>query len=83
MDRRFDAVDQRLETMDGKYGVQFDAVRADIRLLAEGIAAGNERLDRVAAEARVHHDSQYRLLGQVVRHVRERVERVEGRQRGT
>jgi len=82
MDQRFDAMDQRFDGMDRKFSVQFDAVRAEIRLVAEGVDAGNQRLDRVAAEARDHHDQQHRLLGQVMRHVRVRVERLEdGRRR--
>jgi hypothetical protein len=74
-------VDQRFDAMDRKFSIQFDEVRAAIRLVAEGVDAGNERLDRVAAEARDHHDKQYRLLGQVMRHVRVRVERLEGGRR--
>jgi phage shock protein A len=81
MDHRFDAVDQRFDTLDRKFSIQFDEVRAAIRLVAEGVDAGNEWLDRVAAEARDHHDKQYRLLGQVMRHVRVRVERLEGGRR--
>lgn len=82
MDQRFDTMDQRFDAMDRKFSLQFDAVRADIRLVAEGVVATNERLDRVAAEARDHHDKQYQLLGEVIRHVRGRVERLEsGRRR--
>lgn len=79
MDQRFDAMDQRFDSMDRKFSVQFEAVRADIRLVAEGVSANNERLDRVAAEAREHHDAQYRLLAQVDRHLRVRVEHLEDR----
>lgn len=77
MDQRFEAIDQRFESMDRKFSVQFDAVRADIRLVAEGVSANNERLDRVATEARKHHDAQYRLLSQMNRHLRVRVEHLE------
>jgi hypothetical protein len=83
MDRRFDAMDQRFDAMDQKFSVEFDAVRADIRLVAEGVDAGNERLDRVAAEARDHHNKQYVVLDSVARHLRVRVDRLEGGRRPT
>ncbi len=53
MDRRFESIDQRFEGVEAKIeesrrhtGVLFEAVRDDIRQVAEGLAATNRRLDR-------------------------------------
>ena len=91
VDRKVQALDGKVQALDGRVvsvergvgalAVGLEAARADIRLVAEGVDATSKRLDRNAAEARQHHDAQYLLLGQVMRHVRTRVERLESGKR--
>ena len=65
IDDRFDAIEGRLGGVEGrldglegrlvKVEVGLETLRDDVRLLAEGVSATNERLDRY------HHDHEIRI----------------------
>jgi len=49
IDQRFDALEGRFDVLEGrvtKVEVSLEALRHDVQLLAEGLTATNERLDR-------------------------------------
>jgi hypothetical protein len=49
IDRRFEAIDRRFEAIDRRFvklEVGLEGVRDEVRVLAEGIAGTNQRLDR-------------------------------------
>ena len=58
IDARFDALEARFDGLEGQVtgvGVSLEALRHDVRMLAEGVAATNDRLDRY------HHDHEIRI----------------------
>ena len=49
IERRFDAMEGRVDGIEGRLTrveVSLEALRHDVRLVAEGVTATNERLDR-------------------------------------
>jgi len=56
--RRFGQIDQRFDALEGrltKVEVSLEALRDDVRLLAEGLSTTNQRLDRY------HQDHEIRI----------------------
>lgn len=68
VDVRFDAVDARVDQLKSQLRVEIEAVRGDVRLVAEGLAAQTVLLKRIDAgreelEKRVdRHDLRIRAL---------------------
>lgn len=60
MEKRFDAVEESIRHTD----IKVEALRGDIRLVAEGVAAVNEKLDRFKLQV---EESQERLDRRVTR----------------
>jgi hypothetical protein len=50
VDQRFDAVDQRFDEVLRQFGVIAEDLRAQLRLVAEGVVMNAEAISRVRAE---------------------------------
>jgi hypothetical protein len=82
--QRFDTVDKRLEQMDEQLrltGVRVEGLQGQIQLVAEGVAAGNEKVDSFKVEVAREFSDTKALIQNGYRDLDKRVKVLERRAR--
>jgi hypothetical protein len=79
LNQRFDAMDQRLDGTRAEFGVLVERLRDGIRLVAEGHAVLDRKIDRLQQDNEAAHREILTLLHSSYRDLGHRVTRLESR----
>ena len=82
VDKRFEQVDKRFEQLEGAIranGVEIEGLRGDIKQVAEGVAATNQRIDAFQVQVDERFDEMRQLFNTSHSNLHSRVSALEGR----